>query len=604
MRRYPLWKHAIVAVALVLACIYALPSAYPSLPAMEIRPHELGLAQLAAKVDRAFAAAGIAAQVASEERQLVATFTGPEQQLEALALLKRELGSAAIVALSSRSSAPGWLAGLGARAVALGLDLRGGVHFLLQVDTAFALTRFLESSRETLDAAFAAEGIEATVTLAGGDAAGSLVVELADAADDTAAITLLQRVEPRLSPAPAGRRIELELDGLAREQIIDLAVGQNVETLRRRVDELGVAEPIIARQGEQRIVVQLPGLQDTARAKGIIGRRAALEMRGVNERASGSDAALARAARRAPPGTELLEYADGGGAIVVEKRVVLTGDNIVDASYGSDEVGRPAVHLTLDAIGARKIKNYTRERVGEQLAIVLIDRERTEVISAPSIQSELHARFLIHGGGMDVEEANELALLLRSGSLATPIEIVEERAIGPSLGADNIRYGLAAVSGGFVLVALLIALYYGVFGVISVVALVANLLCLTALLAGLGANLTLPGLAGFALTLGMAIDANVLINERIREELASGQSPGLAIEAGYARAFATILDANVTTLIAGLALFALGSGPVRGFAVVLCLGIVTSMFNATVVSRSLADLVYGRKRRLKRVSIG
>ena len=601
MRRYPLWKHALVGVLLTLACIYALPSAYPSLPAMEIRPRELSVASLSKTVATALATAGIEAEIYQEEKQLVATFTSSERQLEALSLLSRQLKSDAIVALTTRSTAPAWLSEFGAKPVSLGLDLRGGVHFLLEVETEFAVRRFFESAQETLETSFIDEGIEAELVR---DAEG-LLVKLANPASSTDAVSLLQRVEPRLTPLAGEGTIQLTLEGFAREQIIDLAVGQNVETLRRRVDEIGVSEPIIARQGDERIVVQLPGLQDTAGAKSIIGRRAALEMRGVNERASSSPSALSRGRDGRPPaGTELFEYSDGSGAILVETRVVLTGDNIVDASYGSDEVGRPAVHLTLDSVGAAKIKSYTRERVGEQLAIILIDSDRTEVISAPSIQSELHARFLIHGGGMEIDEANELALLLRSGSLATPIEIVEERAIGPSLGADNIRYGLAAVSGGFSLVAVLIAFYYGVFGVISVTALVANLLLLTALLASLGASLTLPGLAGFALTLGMAIDANVLINERIREEMASGQTPGLAIEAGYSRAFATILDANITTLIAGLALFALGSGPVRGFAVVLCLGIATSMFSATVVSRSIADLAYGRKGRLKSISIG
>ena len=605
MRPYPLWKHAVVACALVLAALYALPSAYSSLPSLELRPRSgASIGDLAGRTGSILAGAGIdPVALASEGDLTVVTFEGSERQLEAQRLLSDGLGPDAVVALSNRSSAPGWLGGIGAKAIALGLDLRGGVHFLLEVDTAFAAERFFATAEDNVKEALAEAQVRADVSLEG----ETLVIVLEDPARAGDAIEAASLAEPRLGyEAASGNTVEGTAQAWAELQVLDQAVGQNVETLRRRVDELGVAEPVIARQGGSRIVVQLPGLQDTARAKAILGRRAALELRGVNERVSASATALARArAGSALANTEVLPYSDGTGDVAVERRVVLTGESIVDASYGSDEAGRPAVHLTLDPAGAARIKAYTRERVGEQLAIVLIDRDRTEVISAPRIESELHARFIIHGGGMDAGEANELALLLRSGSLATPIEIVEERTIGPSLGADNIRRGLGAVSGGFLLVAVLIAAYYGVFGVISVGALAANLLCLTALLASLGAGLTLPGLAGFALTLGMAIDANVLINERIREELAAGQTPGLAIESGYSRAFATILDANVTTLIAGLALFALGSGPVRGFAVVLCLGIVTSMFTAVVVSRSIADLTYGRRRgRLKRVSIG
>ncbi len=605
MRRYPAWKYAIVAVALLFAAVFALPSAYPNLPSLEMRARSGAVIDdIEGRAARALSSAGLEPlRLSAGEGLVVAAFASAEDQIEAKAVVERELGPDAIVALALRPSAPDWLSGLGARPIALGLDLRGGVHFLLEVDLAFAVERFMATTEESLRRALREEGIRARTDLAG----DTLTVTPEDPDRLGDAVALITRTDPRLDLTEReDGRVEAELSLAGSTQVTDLAVGQNVETLRRRVDEIGVSEPVIARQGEARIVVQLPGIQDTARAKGILGRRAALELRGVDERTSASAAALARAARgAAPAGRELLPYSDGSGDILVEDRVVLTGENIVDASYGSDEAGRPAVHLTLDPVGAAKIKTYTRERVGEQLAIVLIDRDRTEVISAPRIDSELHARFLIHGGGMDADEANELALLLRSGSLATPIDIVEERTIGPSLGADNIRYGLGAVTGGFVLVAILIAVYYGAFGLISVSALVANLLCLTALLASLGAGLTLPGLAGFALTLGMAIDANVLINERIREELNAGQTPGLAIEAGYARAFATILDANITTLIAGLALFALGSGPVRGFAVVLCLGIVTSMFTAVVFSRAVVAVSYGmRKGRLKRISIG
>ena len=603
MKRYPLWKHGLICFCLVLAALYALPSSYPAVPTIDIRPRSnVQVVDLHGEARQALSTAGIS------PRQLISTgnstsivFADTEAQLAARNILEAALGTDIVVALNTRSTAPDWLTQLGAKAIALGLDLRGGVSFLLQVDLDFAIDRFMTTAADVVGTALRDAQIAHTVSRQ----QNVLLIELTDVAQQRDATDVISRTEPRLSISAAGGLLRASLEGTAREQIAELAVGQNVETLRRRVDELGVAEPVIARQGSTRIAVQLPGLQDTARAKSILGRRAALELRGVDERASASPATLNRARNGIPPpGTELLSYPDGG-ELLVERRIVLTGDNIVDASYGGDEVGRPAVHLALDTLGAEKIQQYTRSRTGEQLAIVLIDRDRTTLISAPRIESELYARFLIHGGGMDVEEANELALLLRSGALAAPIEIVEERTIGPSLGADNIRSGLGAVTGGFALVGVLIGLYYGVFGLISVGALLANLLCLTALLAVFGANLTLPGLAGFALTLGMAIDANVLINERIREELAGGLAPRLAVEAGYARAVATILDANLTTLIAGLALFVLGSGPVRGFAVVLCLGLATSMFTAVLVSRALADLAYGhRAGRLSKISIG
>ena len=605
MRRYPLWKLAIVIFLLILATIYALPSAYTSNPTLEIRARESDeYSQVARNVKKLINENNYdVLNTLEENNQLIITFNNTEEQLAAFTAITDEFEQDSITALSFRPNIPQWLKNFEAKAIALGLDLRGGVHFLLDVDLDFAINRFFDSAQESIQAALAEEKIKANLNLVG----TTLFIDPNNSDDLTQIGEVITNTEPRLTLLDKGDVLEATLEGLALEQVIDLAVGQNVETLRRRVDELGVAEPVIARQGNSRIVVQLPGLQDTARAKGIIGRRAAMELRGVNERASRSNRLISRALNNgaSPPGTSLMPLADEEGYIFVENRIVLTGDNIVDASYGSDEAGRPAVHISLDAIGANKIKAYTRRHIQEQLAIVLIDRDKTEVISAPNIQSELHARFIIHGGGMDIDEANELALLLRSGSLATPINIVEERTIGPSLGAENIQKGISAVLGGFVLVAVLIAAYYAVFGVVSVFALAFNLLCLTAMLAILGANLTLPGLAGFALTLGMAIDANVLINERIREELKGGQTPGLAIEAGYERAFATILDANITTLIAGLALFALGSGPVRGFAVVLCLGIVTSMFNAVVVSKAIASLVYGnRKGKLKDISIG
>ena len=603
MRRIHWWRHLLVATIIIFALIYALPSAYPTVPTIDVRARTgVVVEQLNDKLTDLLTDSVVTpSRIVAEENYTSVLFNSTEDQLAAQALVQREFGTDVVVALNTKSSAPAWFADLGASAVALGLDLRGGVHFLLQVDLDFAYQRFYENAEQTIVSALSERSIRHQISSNDEGLAINFNAEI----NKREVADIILQLEPRLSVVETPDGLQASISPFGITQIGDQAVAQNVETLRRRVDELGVAEPVVAQQGTDRIVVQLPGLQDTARAKGILGRQAALEFRGVDERASNSPSVVqrARSSGISPVGTELM-YQESTIPIFIENDVVLTGENIVDANYGSDEAGRPAVHLSLDGVGANKIKNYTRERVGEQLAIILIDREQTEVISAPRIDSELHARFLIHGGSMGVDEANELALLLRSGSLATPIEIVEERIIGPSLGADNINAGLGAVTGGFILVAILIAIYYGVFGLISVAALLSNLLCLTALLAVLGAGLTLPGLAGFALTLGMAIDANVLINERIREELNAGKTPGIAIDTGFSRAFATILDANLTTLIAGLALFALGSGPVRGFAVVLCLGLATSMFNAVVVARSFADLIYGRQRRLKQISIG
>ena len=592
MKRYPAWKHAMVLALLALAFIYALPSAYPTAPTVEIRARTgQQLSDPVAAVERALANAGIkASSIVSETGRTIASFADNETQLQAKAAIDRALSRRAVTALASGTIAPDWLASIGATPVALGLDLRGGAHFLLETDTKFAVERFFSTSVDTIRAELRDKRIPTTGIKA---ANRQIEITLRNVSDASKAIEAIIEVEPRLFFEASGSRLLGELRIGQREQLIEQAVGQNIETLRRRVDEIGVAEPVIAKQGESRVVVQLPGLQDTARAKEILGRRAALELRGVIEGGG-----------HATAGSEFIPSSDGGRVLVDDFRVI-TGENIIDANYGSDDTGRPAVHLSLDAAGAARMKAYTRERRGEQMAIVLLESGSSEVISAPRIESELHARFIIHGGGMSFEEANQLSLLLRSGSLAAPMEVVEERTVGPSLGADNIKSGLGSVAGGFVLVALLIAIYYSVFGTFSVAALIVNLLCLTALLGVLGAALTLPGLAGFALTLGMAIDANVLINERIREELAGGGRPGLAIEAGYERAFATILDANITTLIAGLALFALGSGPVRGFAVVLCLGIATSMFSAVVFSRALVDYSYGRrKKKITRIAIG
>ncbi|MGH8756091.1 MAG: protein translocase subunit SecD, partial [Burkholderiales bacterium] len=391
----------------------------------------------------------------------------------------------------------------------------------------------------------------------------------------------------------------------AQTRVQEFSLQQNVTTLRNRVNELGVAEPIIQQQGAERVVVQLPGVQDTAKAKDILGRTATLEVRMVDEEHSDPASLQAAAQGQLPLGTELYKERNGV-PVLVKKNVVLTGERISDAQPGYDgQTGEPAVHITLDGTGARIFQLVTRENVGKRMAILLIEKGKGEVVTAPVIRTEIGGgRVQISGGRMSVEEARDIALLLRAGALAAPMEIIEERTVGPSLGADNIKRGFHSTWIGFSAIAIFMIAYYLLFGFISVVALAINVLFLIALLSMLQATLTLPGMAGIALTVGMAIDANVLINERVREELRSGTTPQAAIAAGYQRAFGTILDSNVTTLIAGIALFMFGSGPVRGFAVVLCLGILTSMFSAVMVSRSMVNLVYGSRRKLVKLSIG
>lgn len=601
MNRYPLWKHAIVAALVCTAILYALPTAYSKSPTIQVRPSNGAVdRQLLLKAKNTLDAANIPfTRISRQGDTMVAAFQDAENQIAARAALGAALGAEAVIAPNSASNAPSWLATIGANPIALGLDLRGGVHFLLKVDLQYALARRLKGIQDELKPELRRLGA-ANITLA----EDRIIIE-------TASINAAERMLAQFSdeypdlalPGDPSTRMEFTLTDEARTRITDLTMEQNVQTLRNRVDELGVAEPVITRQGADRIVVQLPGVQDTAQAKGVLGRTAALELRGVNEAKTQSQSLLRRAIRgKAPAGTELF-YDRDGAALLLEDVAIVQGENITDARPGYDAQNQPAVHVSLDGTGAGNMKRYTRPRVGQRIAIVLSDNNKTEVISAPVVREELFANFMI-SGQMDSAEAAELALLLRAGALAAPLEIIEERTVGPSLGADNIASGLNSVMGGFVAIALFIILYYAVFGAISVAALLVNVTLLTALLGAIGATLTLPGLAGFALTLGMAIDANVLINERIREEIDRGQNPLAAIGTGYGRAYTTILDANVTTLIAGIALFAFGSGPVRGFAVVLCFGLLTSMFSAVQASRAIVNLVHERGDRPQRLRLG
>ena len=536
-----------------------------------------------------------------------ARFNDTDTQLRAKDVLSRQLNPDAsdpayIVALNLLSRSPTWLTSLHALPMYLGLDLRGGVHFLMQVDMKAALTKRAEAMAGDIRTLLRDKNIRHAGIARNGD---SVSVRFRDRDTLAAARNVLADALPDLQWTEGTEGSDFTLDGAlkpeAARRVQDQALKQNITTLHNRINELGVAEPVIQQQGADRVVVQLPGVQDTAKAKDIIGRTATLELRLVDD--STEAAAAAAGSGPVPFGSE--RYNERGGApLIVKRQVILTGDSLTDAQPGFDgQTQEPAVHLTVDAKGARIMRDISRENVGKRMAILLFEKGKGEVVTAPVIRGELGSRFQI-SGRMTTAEANDTALLLRAGSLAAPMEIIEERVIGPSLGAENIAKGFNSVKYGFTAIAIFMCLYYLLFGVFSTVALAVNLLLLIAVLSMLQATLTLPGIAAIALVLGMAIDANVLINERVREELRSGKPPQQAISAGYEHAWSTIFDSNVTTLIAGLALLAFGSGPVRGFAVVHCLGILTSMFSAVFFSRGLVNLWYGRKKKLKGVSIG
>jgi preprotein translocase subunit SecD len=610
MNRYPLWKNLLVGLALALGLLYTLPNFFGESPAVQVSPLRATLkadAALMGRVEDALKRAGIAPDgMFLDATGVKARFPDTDTQIRARDLLQGELGEDYIVALNLLSNNPRWLNAIGALPMYLGLDLRGGVHFLLQVDMRAAIVKKVEASANDIRSALREKRIPyAGVTREG----QTLTVRFRDAAARDRALDEIARTVPdlELKALEAGGEpfIVATLKPEVQRRTQDFALQQNITTLRNRVNELGVAEPIIQQQGADRVVVQLPGVQDTAKAKDILGRTATLEVRMVDDENTNNPAMLQAAiAGQVPFGTELY-YERGGVPLLVKRQVVLTGDRINDAQPGFDsQTGEPAVHITLDGTGARIFHQVTRENVGRRMAILLFEKGKGEVVTAPVIRSEIPGGRVQISGRMTTQEARDIALLLRAGALAAPMEIIEERTVGPSLGAENIRVGFRSTWYGFAALAVFMIAYYALFGVFSIAALVANVLFLVALLSMLQATLTLPGMAGIALTIGMAIDANVLINERIREELRGGLTPQAAIHAGYERAWGTILDSNITTLIAGLALFAFGSGPVRGFAVVLCLGILTSVFSAVVVSRAIVNYYYGGRRRLDRISIG
>ncbi|MPZ47318.1 MAG: protein translocase subunit SecD [Betaproteobacteria bacterium] len=613
MNRYPVWLYAIVAIALVVGFTYTLPNFFGEAPAVQISPAKAALktdTALMQRVQKILTDTSIPHDgITVDDNGVKARFVETETQIKAKDVLQAKLGEDYVVALNLVSNSPDWLTAIGARPMYLGLDLRGGVHFLMQVDMKTALTRRMEGVAGDIRSSLR----EKRIPYAGISREGQVVqVRFRDQASRDKAISEIERITADVALRPVDEtdeyRLFVTLKPEALKKTADFALQQNITTLRNRVNELGVAEPIIQQQGADRVVVQLPGVQDTAKAKDILGRTATLEVRMVDEENSSNPAVLDAAVRGQVPFNAELFYESserGRVPLLVRKQVVLTGERINDAQPGFDnQTGEPAVHISLDGTGARIFQQATRESVGKRMAIILFEKGKGEVITAPVIRAEIGGGRVQISGRMNTREANDIALLLRAGALAAPMEIIEERTVGPSLGAENIDKGFRAMWYGFAALSAFMIIYYALFGVISVLALVTNLLLLVALLSMLQATLTLPGIAAIALTLGMAIDANVLINERVREELRNGNSPQAAIHAGYERAWATILDSNITTLIAGIALFAFGSGPVRGFAVVHCLGIMTSMFSAVVVSRSIVNLTYGRKRRLERVSIG
>lgn len=609
MNRYPLWKNVFVAIMILIGLIYTVPNFFGESPAVQITPAKSTTkldSALLGQVESLFQQENIAYEgVYLDARGVKARFANTDTQIRAKDLLQSKLGSDYTVALNLLSRSPDWLRSVGAKPMYLGLDLRGGVHFLLQVDMKAALSKAAERFVGDFRIALRKERISYVGVSREGE---TVQINFNDEAELIKAKAVISKEYPNITLTESSngseRVLKASLNLVEQKRIQDFAIKQNIQTLHNRINELGVAEPIIQQQGADRVVVQLPGVQDTAKAKDILGRTATLEIRLVDE--DKADAAtLEKAANgQAPLGDDVFKDRDGR-PILVKKSVALTGDYITDAGPGIDsQSGRNTVNVTLDARGARIFQQVTRENVGKRMAILLIEKGSTEVITAPTINEEIGGGRVQISGMANTQEATDISLLLRAGALAAPMDIIEERTVGPSMGQDNINRGIHSTLWGFAAIAVMMMVYYMAFGAVSVAALAINLLLLVAILSMLQATLTLPGLAAIALALGMAIDANVLINERVREELRNGNTPQASIHAGYDLAWDTILDSNVTTLIAGLALFMFGTGPIKGFAVVHVLGILTSMFSAVLVSRAMINLIYGYRRKLSKLSIG
>lgn len=611
MNRYPLWKYLVIAVALLIGAIYTLPNFFGEAPAVQVSAGkvtvkiDLGTQERITQIlsNAQIQPKGIQFERIGANGTIKIRLDSTDNQLKVKDTLQKALNPDSndpsyVIALNLISNTPAWLTSMGAMPMYLGLDLRGGVHFLLQVDMRGALQKKIES----LSADARSQLREKSIRHSGVERQNdSIIIKFAKEDEALAARLLLNKNIPDLEfnsqKSADGFKLVGEFKASAIKEVQENAVKQNITTLHNRVNELGVAEPVIQQQGQDRIIVQLPGVQDTARAKDIIGRTATLESRLADPVKT-----YLLSGELPPPGSDVFKTGDGR-QVVFKKSVIFSGDRITSASAGFDNNQRPSVNITLDSAGGRVMQEVTRENIGKPMGMILFEKGRGEVLTVATIQSEFGSKFQITGQP-STESANDLALLLRAGSLAAPMEIIEERTIGPSLGADNIAKGFNSVIYGFCAIAIFMIAYYLLFGAFSVIALAVNLFLLVAILSMLQATLTLPGIAAMALALGMAIDSNVLINERIREELRSGASPQAAIATGFEKAWGTILDSNITTLIAGVALLAFGSGPVRGFAVVHSLGILTSMFSAVFFARGLANLWYGRKKKLEKLSIG
>ena len=608
MNRYPLWKYLLIAITLAVAAIYALPNLYGVTPAIQISTNRQSVVinqETERRVAQALQEANIKTDGMFIAGGSLKVRVSDADKINARDAIDNVLGEGYIVAQNQIANSPDWLAKIGANPMFLGLDLRGGVHFTMQVDMKAALEKALDRNAGDVRRTLREQKIRSGTIRKSGN---SLLVPFQDQADLDKAYPELQKLftdnmtgQPSLEMSSEGNTLKLTLPEQQLNQIRKKAVEQNITTLHKRVNELGTAEPVIQQAGADRIVVQLPGMTDTAKAKDIIGRTATLEVRMVSE---DLDLIQQAVGGNVPEGYELLSDKDGN-PYLVSKQVELTGDNINAAQSAIDEESkRPTVNLNLDSVGTTVFADLTAANRGKIMAMVLIDQGKSEVITAPRIQEPIPGGRVRITGMAGTAEANDVALLLGAGSLAAPMDIIEERTIGPSLGAENITKGVNSTVWGFAVVAVFMVIYYRLFGIFSALALSANLLFLFAILSALQATLTLPGIAAIALTLGMAIDSNVLINERIREELRAGKKPQVAIKEGYDHAWDTILDSNLTSLIAGIALLVFGSGPVRGFAIVHCLGIMTSIYSSVVVSRALVNLWYGRRRKLTRISIG
>ena len=623
MNQFSSWKYFVIITTIILGIIYTIPNFFGESPAIQIMPTKAGekieVATLQI-VENELKAAGIETiGTIVEQNNLKFKFQTAEQQIAAKSVSEKILGNEFVVALNLISNSPQWLSSFGALPMYLGLDLRGGVHFLMELDLSKVserkndgllsdLRRMMREEKiqyydsqingSTIQINFKQKGdLEKVKDIVRDMGSGRSIFGGKGPAKETEAFTFLETEN-------AGEHIlQIRQSQYADEDTVSFALKQNLETLHNRVNELGVAEPIIQQQGKDRIVIQLPGVQDTAKAKEILGRTAILEMKMLSD--DQSPEILERAeSGKAPAGTQLYKDRDGV-PMLVKKEIILTGERIINAGPGVDQMtGQSIVSITLDGSGANIFKQVTRENVGKRMALILVEKNSAEVITSPVIKSEIGGGRVQITGMENTQEATDIALLLRAGSLAAPMEIVEERTVGPSMGKENIERGVNSTLWGFVAIMVLMSVYYMTFGIVSVVALSVNLLFLVALLSAIQATLTLPGLAAIALTLGMAIDANVLINERIRDEIRNGNTPQASIHMGYEKAWGTILDSNITTLIAGLALFMFGSGPIKGFAVVHVLGILTSMYSAIWVSRSIINYIYGRKRKIDALSIG